>query len=72
MGNCCTAERQVEVVVGTGKKPKAYTSYSPGEDKIIDEILDDKVVAGLSGVDKILLIQKIQAGLRGAIARRKV
>jgi hypothetical protein len=72
MGNCCAAENQREEVVianTSTKKPKAFTAYSPGDDKMIDDILDDREVAGYSGVEKIILIEKIQSIMKGKLAR---
>lgn len=37
---------------------------------ILDQVLDDTEVAGLKGEEKIELIEKIQAGVRGRIARK--
>jgi hypothetical protein len=37
-----------------------------------EHILDDRIVAGLKGSDKIILLIRIQALIRGALARRKV
>lgn len=53
----------------TAKKPKAFTAYSPGNDQLLDEILDDREVGGYSGVSKIILIEKIQALMKAKLAR---
>lgn len=37
-----------------------------------DKLFDDREILGLTGVDKIHLIVKIQAMLRGAITRKRV
>ena len=40
------------------------------DDQVIKNILDDRVVCGLSGTDKIALIVKLQAIARGFITRK--
>ncbi len=60
------------VLQQTTKKPKAYTGYTPGTDEIIDNILDEREVAGLVGEEKIELVERIQAHARGTMARKQV
>jgi len=43
-----------------------------GKDELIDSILDERVINGLSGDDKITHVEKIQAIIRGKIARLQV
>jgi hypothetical protein len=62
MGNCCAAgseQGNVEVQKG-GRRLK------------LNELFDDRQVAGYKGADKMILIIKIQALFRGSVARKKV
>lgn len=74
MGNCCTAESQKEIVLTnmTAKKPKAFTSFAAGDDELLKQILDEREVAGYSGINKIILIERIQSVFRRKLAARRV
>jgi hypothetical protein len=39
--------------------------YVKGSDKVLDEILDEREICGRKGEEKIELIEKIQANVRG-------
>lgn len=43
----------------------------PENDPIIDAILDDREICGRTGDEKIELVEKIQASVRGKIARKQ-
>ena len=63
MGNCCGGgDKAGEVTLGKNLNSKAGTS----------QVLDDRIVAGLSGEAKIHLVVKIQSLFRGHLARKKV
>lgn len=63
MGNCCGGgANEGEINMIRGGATRSGTEH----------ILDGRQVAGLKGGDKIILIIKIQALLRGAIARKKI
>ena len=61
MGNCCeSALDKNNVTVSVGKRPQKYCSgFQPGEDTIIDQVLDDRMIAGRVGEGKIELIVRI-------------
>lgn len=60
------------MITANTKKPKSFRSYNQGHDEILDAYLDDKEVCGLSGADKIELIEKVQCVWRQRKARRFV
>ena len=66
MGNCCTVD-------GTNNKEvNMQKSYQGAKGINTDKLFDNREVLGLTGIDKIHVIIKIQAVMRGALARRKV
>jgi hypothetical protein len=62
MGNCC----------GTTTEQGNVTLMKGGNKFQASEFFDDRTVAGYKGVDKIILLIKIQALFRGAVARKKI
>jgi len=65
MGNCCSGSNNdldVNMMRGISQPPQ----------KILEHILDDREVLGLRGEQKIRLIVKLQALLRGALTRKKI
>ena len=68
MGNCCAGtsnEGEVNILQGAG-------GFTTVPTKNLNELFDDRVVLGLKGRDKISIIVKIQALIRGSLARRHV
>jgi hypothetical protein len=75
MGNCCHAEQDQDNYVINNMKgvQKAHSGYTAkGKDYLIDEILDERVIGGLAGEQKVEHIEKIQAHTRGRLARMRV
>lgn len=65
MGNCCAAEGAKDKEVNMQK------SYH-GSKINTEKLFDNREILGFTGIDKIHLIIKIQAMIRGAIARKRV
>jgi hypothetical protein len=62
MGNCCSGKaNEGEVNVMGAAKATDFT-----------DILDDREVGGLRGVEKEQLVVKIQAHIRGSLDRKRV
>jgi hypothetical protein len=61
MGNCCAVKPDSDIVIDNLKKNNRSSQgrRQRGQDPIIDSILDERVVNGKSGDDKIEHIEKI-------------
>ena len=63
MGNCCGGgANDGDITMMRG----VYTKYGA------EHILDERMVAGLRGTDKIILVIKVQALIRGFLDRKRV
>lgn len=66
MGNCCTVD-------GTNNKEVNMQKSFQGNKHInTDKLFDNREILGFTGLDKMHLIIKIQALMRGSLARKKV
>ncbi len=67
MGSCCTTDTLQNKDINMQKGYQGSTN-----DARFKHLFDEREVLGLRGADKIYLIVKVQAAVRGIIARRKV
>ena len=75
MGNCCgiVNEDSINLKRNYMQNTKDLKgNYIKGNDKLLDEVLSDTPILGLRGEEKIILIAKIQAMVRGFMAKKKV
>jgi hypothetical protein len=66
MGNCCAADGVKDKEINMQK------SYGGVRHMNVDKLFDNREILGLTGTDKMHLLIKIQALMRGALARRRV
>jgi len=69
MGNCCSGTpNEGEVSLMQGHRGGSYNMPT----KSINDLFDDRIVAGLRGTDKLKIIIRIQSLFRGWLTRRAV
>lgn len=73
MGNCLSGDKGPEISLEKKNVPlskKVNHEYKRGQDAVLDEFLDDREVCGRKGEEKIELVEKIQAHLKGHMTRK--